>query len=119
MMGKDPIESVARSLREEVFHRVSLLSKGRRKVRADPGKRWSESTFVHFRQLLQKGGMRLPSLDITGKDEYPARVSGEAGRGGTFSVPPLFMRRYGGRRDFRESRNVHFRQLMRERRVHP
>ena len=97
-MGKDRIESVVRSLREEVFHRAGLHSKRRRKVRTDTGKCGSESTFVHFRQLFQEGGMRLPSLDITGRDEHPARVSGEAGRGGTFSVFPLFTPRYGGRR---------------------
>ena len=32
--------------------------------------------------------MRLPSLDITGKDEHTALVSGDAGRGGTFPVFP-------------------------------
>jgi hypothetical protein len=97
MMGKDPIASLVRPLRDEDFHRVSLHSKRRRKVRADTGKRCRESRIVHFRQLFQEGGMRLSSLDITGKDEHTARVSGDAGRGGAFSTFPLFMRRYGGR----------------------
>ncbi len=70
------------------FSSAGLHSKGRRKVRADTGKRRSESTFVHFRQLFQEGGMRLPSLDITGIDEHMALVSGDAGRGGTFPVFP-------------------------------
>ena len=74
MMGKDRIESVIRSLREEVFHRVSLYLKDRRKVRVDAGKRGSESTFVHFRQLFQEGGTDLPSLHITGKNGHTARV---------------------------------------------
>ena len=92
MMGKDPIASLARSLRDEDFHLVSFHSKRRRKVRADTGKRGSESTFVHFRQLLQEGGMRLPSLDITGIDEHSALVSGDAGGGGTFPVSPCLCR---------------------------
>ena len=119
MRGKDPIASGIRSLREEALHGVSLLSKGRDEVRADTGKRKSESTFVNFRQLLQKGGMKAFSLDTTGIGEHATRVSGEAGRGATFPVVPLFMPKYGERRDFRESRNIHFRQLIRERRVHP
>ena len=41
--------------------------------------------------------MRLPSLDITGIDEHTALVSGDAGRGGTFSIFPLFTPRYRGR----------------------
>jgi len=90
-MGKDPIASVVRSLRDEDFHWVSLLSKRRRKVRADTGKRGAESTFVHFRQLLQEGGTGFSSLDTTGKDEHTACVSGEAGRGGTFPpFPPVY-----------------------------
>ena len=43
-------------------------------VRADTGKRGSESTFVHFRQLFQEGGTDLPSLHITGKNGHTARV---------------------------------------------
>ena len=39
--------------------------------------------------------MGLPSLDITGKGGHTARVSGDAGRGATFSVVPLFMPKYG------------------------
>ena len=62
--------------------------------------------------------MRLLSPDIIGKDEHMARVSAEAGGGDTFPVFPLFIRLYGGRPDFRESRNVHFRQLMREKGVY-
>ena len=83
------------------------------------GKRGSESTFVHFRQLFQEGGMRLPSLGTTGIDEHTTRVSGEAEGGDTFSVVPLFMPQNGKGRDFRESRNVHFRQLRKEWRVYP
>ena len=89
MMGKDPIASGIRSLREEVLNGVSLLSKRRRKVGADTGKRGSESTFVHFRQLLQKGGIRLPPLGITGKYEYTALMWGEAGSGGVFPCLPF------------------------------
>jgi hypothetical protein len=88
MTGKDSIESVVRSLREEVFHRVSLHAKRRQKVREDTGKRGSESTFVHFRQLFQEGGMGLPSLDITGIGEHTARLCGEAGSGGVFPFVP-------------------------------
>ncbi len=117
-MEKDSIESVIRSLREAVLHGVSLHSKRRDEVRADTGKRGSASTFVHFRQLFQEGGVRLASLDITGIDEHRALASGEAGRGATSSVVPLFMPQNEERRDFRESRNVHFRQLVRERCVH-
>jgi hypothetical protein len=62
--------------------------------------------------------MRLLSPDIIGKDEHMARVSAEAGKGGTFSIFSLFSPIYGGRPDFRESRNVHFRQLMREKGVY-
>ena len=97
MMGKDRIESVIRSLREEVFHRVSLYLKDRRKVRVDAGKRGSESTFVHFRQLFQEGGTDLPSLHITGKNGHKAFMSGDAARGGPLSVFPLLMRLCGGR----------------------
>ena len=57
-------------------------------ARPDADKRKAESTFVHFRQLFQKGGMRLLSVDTTGKDEHMALFSGEAGKGGTFSVLP-------------------------------
>jgi len=63
--------------------------------------------------------MGFSSLDITGRDEHPAPVSGETGRGGIFPVFPLFSARYGGRRYFRESKNVHFCELMRERLAHP
>ncbi len=63
--------------------------------------------------------MRLLSLDITGIDEHTALVSGDAGRRGAFSVFPLFTARYGGRNDFRESTNVHFRQLRGEWPVYP
>ena len=60
-------------------------------VSVDAGKGGSESTFVHFRQLLQEGGMRLPSLGITGIDEHTARVSGEAGRGRHIPrFPPVY-----------------------------
>ena len=97
-MGKDPIESVLRSLRDEDFHRPSLLSIRRRKVRADTGKRTSESTFVHFRQLLHEGGRGFSTLDITGKDEHTAPASGDEGRGGILPVFPLFTPTYRGRR---------------------
>ncbi len=63
--------------------------------------------------------MKAFSLDTTGIDEHTALVSGDAGRGGTFPVFPLFMPRYGKRHDFRESRTVHFRQLIRERHIYP
>ena len=97
MMGKALIASGIRSLREQVSHGVSLHSKRPRKVRADTGKRGSESTFVHFRQLFQECGMMAFSLDITGKNGHKAFMSGDAARGGPLSVFPLLMRLCGGR----------------------
>jgi len=96
-VGKDPIESVNEAIAGSALSSDEPSSNRRRKVRTDTGKRCRESRIVHFRQLFQEGGMRLSSLDITGKDEHTARVSGDAGRGGAFSTFPLFMRRYGGR----------------------
>ncbi len=119
MMVKVRIRSEVKPLRDEDFHWVSLHSKRQRKVRADTGKRGAESIFVHFRQLFQKGAMKALSLGTTGKDGHMARASGDAGRGDAFSTFALFMPRYGEGHDFRESRNVHFRQPGREQHVYP
>ena len=92
-MGKTGLPQVSKVIAGRDFSSARLHLKGRGKVRADTGKRGSESTFVHFRQLLQEGGMRLPSLDITGIDEHTARVGEDAGRGGTFPVSPCLCRK--------------------------
>jgi len=49
--------------------------------------------------------MTLPPLGTTGKDKHPAFVSGDAGRGGTFPLCPLFIRLCGGRRWFSTVKN--------------
>jgi hypothetical protein len=113
-MGKAPIGSAVKPLREEVFHRASLHSKGRRmseRIQVNAGQSQLSSTFVNFRQLSQRGWHEAFCLDITGIDEHTARESGEAARGGTLSILALFMRLYGGSAFFRESTNVHFRHL--------
>ena len=88
MMGKGRIASGKQGHCGKRFSIGSPSLKRRDEVGADTGKRGSESTFVHFRQLLQKGGMRLPPLGITGKYEYTALMWGEAGSGGVFPCLP-------------------------------
>ena len=108
MTGKDSIASGKHGHWGKRFFIGSPSLKRQQKVREDTGKRGSESTFVHFRQLSQKGWYELPPLGITGIDEHQALVSGEAGSGGVLSIFALFVRQYGGRALFRESTNVHF-----------
>ena len=86
MRGKDPIASRSQLVAGGGFSSGESSLERLPEGRVDAGKRGSQSTFVHFRQLFQKGGMGILFPGITGKSEHPALVSGEAGRKEHFSL---------------------------------
>ena len=105
--GEGPYSIGSKTFRKEFFT-GRLSPKRLEEVRVDEGKRRSESTFVHFRQLFQEGGARAKSLDTTGKSWHTVPIRPEAGREAEFLYFPCLCPNMEERHDFRESKNVHF-----------
>jgi hypothetical protein len=83
-------------------------------MRVNAGQSQLSSTFVNFFKRVARTFRPFISLGKTGI----RHAFGRCGKGRHISSFSLFMGLYGGRPDFRESRNVHFRQLMRKKRVY-
>ena len=107
MMGKARIPSGVRPL-GKLFSPGEASLEPPAEVSADAGKRRSESTFVHFRQLFQEGGTKAKSLDTTGKNWHAVPIRPEAGREAEFPYFRCLCPNMEERHDFRESKNVHF-----------
>jgi len=96
-MGKDHIPAGARPFGKS-FSLAGLDPEAPPDVKPDAGKRGSESTFVHFRQLFRRGWHEQKSIDTTGKHEHSAPIRPQVGTEAAFPLSPLFIRQYGDRR---------------------